>query len=814
MSGDSNQYNLRRESFGQKINFKAKEETDLKFLCFKPDPSAAKNYEQKNPKTITLSNIPDKSSHIIRTEKTKTRHISVKHTEGGWPESVKDPTEPREVNAWKRTKEKQEDFPTKVKILIANTTAILKQNLRMDIYEEYFEEGKDIILEDNFSAKIKTVFKDTEPYKRSVNKVVWSVDENQSKIAVAYRLNKGEIIPTTYKLPCLVWDISNPNTPCNMITFNSEILTVAFNSKHNHIIGVGCANGTAAIFDLNTNKLIASTRLEESHSEAISDFIWLKSKMGTEFVTSSTDGKVIWWDIKNMFSTSPPPNIEPDKPYILVDKEDGDKEYGGMKIEYNPEAGANKFLIGTEQGTIFLANKKKNEAEPQNKLGFKWGRHLGPVLGMQRCPAQTKYMLTVGDWTARIWPDDGKIPVMITKYHPAYLTDCQWNAPRVGLFFVSRSDGWINAYDLCYKINDPAFAYKVSDTGLTSIAVNLKGDRLLVGDEEGKVSLVKLSKSFYSQDNTEYKKDFINKLFDRESAREKMVENIVKKKLNPGKDDQTKQLKMEQMVKERIRRIEEEYLPFVNGIFHRGDYVQPKEDSKNNFVPKEDSSRNRENERVEKSEEESVKKDKSLNMSQQDANKSVNMSQDRGNVNASVDNVENNQNQSINAGRNDVNVSAELNKSKLVEKENPNNVSVKADNNVSVVKEENVNESRVVDNNVSILKEESKIEEKQEEKSEVKEESKIEEEKPEENVEDRQDEKVDDKQEEKENNRYDEVEENNNKSVLDGNNKSALKEENHVGVNESNLEGELEEKNKSELKEDGEFKEEENEEEP
>jgi dynein intermediate chain 2 len=416
MSGDSNTYNLKREFFGQKINFKNKEETDLKYLCFRQDYSAAKNYEVRNPKSITLGNIVEKSSHLIHTEKTKTISVLMKHTEGGWPDSVKDPSETREVQVWKRKTEKEDpNFAQKVKILIANSSSIIKQNLRMDIYEEYFDESEQQVNEDNFYAKIKSVFKDTEKYKRCVSKVVLSPDEEQSRIAVAYRLHKNQVIEPNYKLPCLVWDINNPNSPINVLTCNSEITTVAFNSKHIHMFGAGCSNGTAVIFDLNTNKILASTKLDESHSEAICDFIWLKSKVGTEFVTTSTDGKVLWWDIKNLITQAPVasssstttkeapplPYIEPEKPLILMD-EGGEKEYGGMKIEYNPEAGLSKFLIGAEQGTIFQANKKKNEAEIQYRFGFKWGRHLGPVTGMQRCPVATKFFLTVGDWTARV----------------------------------------------------------------------------------------------------------------------------------------------------------------------------------------------------------------------------------------------------------------------------------------------------------------------------------------------------------------------------------------------------------------------------
>jgi dynein intermediate chain 2 len=399
MSGDSNTYVLKREFFSQPVKFNDKEDTDLKLLCIKQDYSSAKNYEPRNPKSITLGNVVEKSSHYIHTEKTKTISVLMKHTEGGWPDTVKDPSETREVMVWKRKTEKEDpNFAQKVKILIANTTSILKQNLRMDIYEEYFDENEQSVNEDNFYAKIKSVFKDSEKYKRTVAKVVLSLEEDQTKIAVAYRLHKNQIVEPNYKLPCLVWDINNPNTPINILTCNSEITTVAFNSKHTHLLGAGCSNGTAVIFDLTTNKIIASTKLDESHSETICDFIWLKSKTGTEFVTTSTDGRVMWWDIKNLFpptiptssnttKEAPPlPSIEPEKPLILID-EAGEKEYGGMKIEYNPEAGS---------------SKKKNEAEIQFRYGFKWGRHLGPVSGMQRCPVATKVFLTVGDWTARV----------------------------------------------------------------------------------------------------------------------------------------------------------------------------------------------------------------------------------------------------------------------------------------------------------------------------------------------------------------------------------------------------------------------------
>ena len=71
----------------------------------------------------------------------------------------------------------------------------------MDIYEEYFEENDDSVTEDNFIAIVITVYKDVENYKRSVNKVVWTAEDTQTKFAISYKLHKDENVSTTTKPP-------------------------------------------------------------------------------------------------------------------------------------------------------------------------------------------------------------------------------------------------------------------------------------------------------------------------------------------------------------------------------------------------------------------------------------------------------------------------------------------------------------------------------------------------------------------------------------------------------------------------------------
>lgn len=93
------------------------------------------------------------------------------------------------------------------------------------------------------------------------------------------------------------------------------------------------------------------------------------------------------------------------------------KILGGTSLEYNSDASPLKYLIGTEQGSLMMANKKKDRVEIVQRFGAEQGKHHGPVYALQRNPAHLKYFLSVGDWSAKIWYEDIKTPVMQTRYH-------------------------------------------------------------------------------------------------------------------------------------------------------------------------------------------------------------------------------------------------------------------------------------------------------------------------------------------------------------------------------------------------------------
>ena len=89
---------------------------------------------------------------------------------------------------------------------------------------------------------------------------------------------------------------------------------------------------------------------------------------------------------------------------------------------------------------------------------------------------------------------------------------------------------------------------KISESSLTSIAINNNADRLIIGDESGRVYLIELSDSFKSKHDDEKKKDFLNNYLEREALREKSIEVLLKRKQIPVKDDSARLLKEEKNI--------------------------------------------------------------------------------------------------------------------------------------------------------------------------------------------------------------------------------------------------------------------------
>ena len=323
---------------------------------------------------------------------------------------------------------------------------------------------------------------------------------------------------------------------------SSHLTSLRFNPKNSDTLVGGCYNGQITYFDIrkpngNTGSCLplATSTLENSHHDPVSDVFWISSKTGHQAASVSTDGKMMWWDTRNL--------IEPlDSISLYPDAKNESVLLGGSCLEYNSEAGPTKYLVGTEQGTIVsinLRNRKLNNGVSMYDEG-PGSKHHGPVHSIYRNPIHNKFFLSVGDWTTKVWAEDVKSPIINTSYNNSYLTGACWSPTRAGVFYTVNTTGTMTAWDLLHRQNEPEFKIKIGDRPLSSIALEEKGRLVAVGDSNGTVTLHEVSHSLSQPQKDE--KTILASILDRETRRLKSLETKIKssrKTLDESKLDES-----------------------------------------------------------------------------------------------------------------------------------------------------------------------------------------------------------------------------------------------------------------------------------
>ena len=327
-------------------------------------------------------------------------------------------------------------------------------------------------------------------------------------MAVAYSLINFQQQPEGMSCSSYVWDVNNPNTPDFELRAGSQLCCVNYNPKDASVLLGGHYNGQVAFWDTRKGHTPCdSSPIERSHRDPVYDAAWLQSKTGSEFASVSTDGYVHWWDTRRL--------NEPIESLLLTERGQS-TVLGATCLEYQDA----KFLVGTEQGLVLSCNRKAKT--PAERIGASYGGHHGPLCALRRHPFFPKYFLSVGDWTARVWMEDLKAPVMTTRNHASSLSGGAWSPSRPGVFFSTRTDGALDVWDYFYKQNDPTLTVQVTDKPLTSLSVHDAGRLMMVGAADGSTTLLELSDGLAVAQPGE--RQGVSQIFERESKRERNLE--------------------------------------------------------------------------------------------------------------------------------------------------------------------------------------------------------------------------------------------------------------------------------------------------
>ena len=260
---------------------------------------------QSNPCSFTYDTALPMSETEMNTEKVIIKSTAMKFTEGGWPKEI-DPEEKQDTKRFVTKAQKQEEYKDSVVMMAPIIERCMKQNGTTDIYEEYFE-GKDAAGDHSStppSMKAIAVMKDPNNLKRSAQKIMWQPGST-TRMGVAYSIMSFQdkrFSMDRLSLLSYIWDVARPNNPERELKPPSAMTCLDFNPKQHDMIAAGCYNGLVTVFDLKQKRAasIGQSDIPTTHHDPVYDVKWINSKTGREFVSTATDGRMLYWDIANM----------------------------------------------------------------------------------------------------------------------------------------------------------------------------------------------------------------------------------------------------------------------------------------------------------------------------------------------------------------------------------------------------------------------------------------------------------------------------------------------------------------------------------
>ncbi|CAO1421747.1 unnamed protein product [Diamesa tonsa] len=505
-------YQKERREFGKQCLF-----SDKKFLMV----SLPSNHDDFNG--FMLRNPVSEGTQLgkqyalseVNTESTTVEHKGVLHQEGGWPKDVNCEDAEQTVR-YRRKLEKDDTFITQVTKLGERMENCILQNNAVDIYDSYFEKLDPAPIVDRSHSRTMFVYKDAELPSRPVSHLSWSPDGG-TKLAITYCNTDFQKNTPNLSMNSYIWETENPNQPLYKLCPSSSSICVEYNPKDPNVLVSGQYNGQCNTWDTRAgSRPVSNTPKEVCHRECVNSVLWINSKTATEFFSGGADGQVIWWDTRKLNERLDMLLMDP----VKCDDQVRERSYGVSVLEYETTI-PTRFMVGTEQGLLFSCNRKGKT--PMEKIPQRMQCHASPIYTLARNPAFFKNFITVGDWNARIWSEDCKESSVIwTKFSPVELTDGCWSPTKCSLFYLGRTDGNLEAWDLLQQQSEPILTIKVCDNSIKCVKPHETGRMIACGSSNGNVYLVEVSENMTHSAKND--KAILTAMLDRESKREKILE--------------------------------------------------------------------------------------------------------------------------------------------------------------------------------------------------------------------------------------------------------------------------------------------------
>merc|ERR1719494_7809 len=162
---------------------------------------------------------------------------------------------------------------------------------------------------------------------------------------------------------------------------------------------------------------------------------------------------------------------------------------------------SSKFYVATEDGELIYLDWKPTKDIDTGKIvsqkpEFCIEAHDGPMKSLEKSPFFKDIFLTVGGWTFAVWKEGVTFGPLVQSYaHECQLTSGYWSPTRPGVFFIGKSDGNVDVWDLLDKSHEPFLTQNVTPAAVIAVypyQVSAKQQLLAVGDEVGTLHIMEV----------------------------------------------------------------------------------------------------------------------------------------------------------------------------------------------------------------------------------------------------------------------------------------------------------------------------------
>ncbi|XP_030555011.1 dynein intermediate chain 2, ciliary [Drosophila novamexicana] len=295
---------------------------------------------------------------------------------------------------------------------------------------------------------------------------------------------------------CL-FTVKNPSYPDYIIQTDCGVMCCDIHPHYPFLVVVGLYDGNVAVYDLRDGckePMYISRGVKCKHAECVWQIKWGPDMVDGEinFYSVSSDGCVFSWILmqnKLWVTTIITLYLENG----IADGPDGTKvtlKSGGSCVQFHP-SDTSVFLVGTECGLIY-----KCSTAFSSKYLMTYYAHNMSVYRIDYNRFDSNIFVSCsGDWRVKVWEDMRADPLFIFDLGSA-VGDVKWAPYSSTVFAAVTTEGKVHVFDLNVNKYKPICVQAVvpkRKNKLTRLAFNEKLPFIVVGDEKGVTTSLKLS---------------------------------------------------------------------------------------------------------------------------------------------------------------------------------------------------------------------------------------------------------------------------------------------------------------------------------